>query len=167
MVVLTVCLGRRDLIKDGKPTIWAAVKKNQLSQDYEKKVFIDLAVCYIFQRVEKKTRELACLEEVNLILINRGNLAEEEKGTLKESDHIILGFKVLQENLDYCSTCTLDFKRTNFNKFRKILILTDLIEIFTSNGVQEDWELLKNKIPEVQLYIILITGVNLGNHHNA
>ena len=65
------------------------------------------------------------------------------RGTLRGSDHVILKFFIRKEAKAECScTCTLDFRKANFNKLITMIRKIARREMLTRKGIQEVWKFL-------------------------
>ncbi|PKU38713.1 hypothetical protein llap_10978 [Limosa lapponica baueri] len=102
------------------------------------------------QLVSEPTRESALLD---LILVNRDEPVGEVKvgGRLGQSDHEMIEFSILGETRRRVTkTATLDFRRANFNLYRRLPDKIPWEDALKDTGVQEGWAYFKKEVLKAQ-----------------
>ncbi|PKU43807.1 hypothetical protein llap_5873 [Limosa lapponica baueri] len=105
---------------------------------------------FFTQLVSEPTRESALLD---LLLVNREELVGEVKvgGHLGHSDHETIEFSILGETRrGVTKTATLDFRRANFDLFRRLLDKIPWEPALKDIGVQEGWMYFKKEVLKAQ-----------------
>ena len=129
-------------------------EENSAKYGPSKKFLARVADNFLLQKVEKETRWFPICD---LILTKKDDLVGEGavRGTVGESDHVLLEFLISKEMKAECShTLLLDFKKANFNSHRTRISKVPWQEILTKKGVQEGWEILKKEVLKAQLKTI-------------
>ena len=105
---------------------------------------------FLIQLVSEPTREGALLD---LLLVNREELVGEVKvgGRLGCSDHEMIEFLILRETKRGVSkTATLDFRRANFDLFKRLINQIPWEAVLKEMGVQEGWTYFKSEVLKAQ-----------------
>ncbi|PKU46097.1 rna-directed dna polymerase from mobile element jockey- hypothetical protein [Limosa lapponica baueri] len=105
---------------------------------------------FLTQLVEEPTRREALLD---LVLTNREGLVEDIKvgGDLGYSDHGKIEFRIVSSTRKPISrTETLDFRRANFDLFKKLLGEIPGDKALESRGAHESWSIFKHCFLPVQ-----------------
>ncbi|PKU42731.1 adaptin ear-binding coat-associated protein 1 [Limosa lapponica baueri] len=105
---------------------------------------------FFTQMVSEPTRESALLD---LLLVNREELVEEAEvgGRPGHSDHEMIESSILGETRrGVTKTATLDFRRANFDLFRRLLDKIPWEAALKDIGVQEGWTYFKTEVLKAQ-----------------
>ncbi|KAK4810556.1 hypothetical protein QYF61_004519 [Mycteria americana] len=105
---------------------------------------------FLTQLVSEPTREGAPLD---LLFTNREGLVSHVMvgGCLGQSDHEMIEFWILGEaTREVSRTATLDFRRTDFGLFRRLVDRVPWEAPLKGKGVQEGWTFFKEEVLEAQ-----------------
>ncbi|PKU39519.1 rna-directed dna polymerase from mobile element jockey-like [Limosa lapponica baueri] len=105
---------------------------------------------FLTQLVSELTRESALLD---LLLVKREELVGEVKigGHLGHSDHEMIEFLILGKTRGRVTkTTTLDFRRANFDLFRRLLDKIPWVAALKDIGGQEGWTYSKKEVLKAQ-----------------
>ncbi|PKU49228.1 rna-directed dna polymerase from mobile element jockey-like [Limosa lapponica baueri] len=132
-------------------------------------------VCWKYNTAERKQsrRFLECMEDnfltqlvseptrkgipLDLLLVNREGLVGDVMvgGRLGHSNHQMIEFTILGEvRRGVSRTATLDFRRTDFNLFRRLVDRVPWEAALKGKGVQEGWTLFKKEILEAEEQVV-------------
>ncbi|PKU29668.1 hypothetical protein llap_20028 [Limosa lapponica baueri] len=106
---------------------------------------------FLTQVVEEPTRRVALLD---LVLTNKEGLVEDIKvgGSLGCSDHEKREFRIVGSMCKTTSrTETLDFRRANFDLFKKLLGEIPWVRASERRGAQESWSIFKCRFLQLRI----------------